>query len=148
MKKSIIIILLILFTAGAYHFYSGYVPVSSLKTITMPELKGQMKEICGEPHQLLPITSFNWPFPLFSPDGQYYVDITDSRFRRAEKIKLFRTDNGQPLGSYSYFKLTVYCWAEDSSGIYIANYDPGDSSLFIPFSRGGKTSPIKKLLIP
>ena len=130
----------------AYRFYSGYIPVSSFKGEIQEKTETEILEICGKQYTTYP--GFEWPFPFYSPNGEYYVNIVNSGFRNAEVLKLYRTDKKQPMGNYSYFKLTIYCWAKDSSGIYIADYDPGDSSLFIPFNRGGKTSPIKKLLVP
>ena len=113
----------------------------------MPELKYRMEEICGEPHQLYPPTTLEWPLPAFSPDGKYYVDITDSRFRRAKILKLYRVDTNQPLGTYSYFKIRIFCWAPDSSGVYVEDYVPGSGTDFL-FSTPGRTGPVKKLLVP
>lgn len=130
-----------------FMYYLGHIPVSSLHSVTMPELRDQMKEICGEPHQLLPVTTLEWPFPAFSPDRRYYVDIDDARFRRAEVLKLYGAATNQLVGTYSYFRLKVYCWAPDSSGIYVADYVPGSGTDFL-FSTPGRTGPVKKLLVP
>lgn len=141
--------LLVIFVgAGSLLLFWGYIPVSTIRYIVIPELKGQMRLICAGENQLLPITSLEWPFPAYSPNNRFYADIEDSRLRRAEIIKLFRTDTHQLVGSYSYYKLIVHCWDKDNSGVYISDYDPGDSSLFIPFSRGGRIGPVKKLLVP
>lgn len=151
MKKRTMIILLGLGVVvfGLLYFW-GYIPVSSLRSITMPELEGQMREICGEP-QLYPPTVENWrnwSLPFFSPDGQYYMNIKEVRFRQAEVLKLFRADTNQLLGTHSYSNIRIYCWAPDSSGIYVADYIPGESSIFILFSSPGRTGPVKKLLVP
>lgn len=149
-KKKVFLgsVILLLLGIGALVFFWGFISSSSLKWITRPELKGQMREICGEPHQLYPPTSLDWPFPAFSPDGRYYVGVGDARLRRAKELKIFWADTSQLIGKYSYFSLIVYCWAEDSTGIYVSDRDPGDSSLFIPFSRGGRIGPVKKLFVP
>lgn len=149
MKKEIAKTLLIL---GAivflFLYFWGYVSASSLRWVNMPELRYQMRNVCGEPHQLFPGSILEWPFPAFSPDGRYYVDIGDARLRRAQVLKLYQTDTKQLLGTYSYFKIRIFCWAPDSSGIYAEDYIPGSSTLFIPFSGGGHTGPVKKLLVP
>jgi len=149
MKKFLIVILFVAGGVVGLIYYLGYIPVSSLRSVTMPELRYQMKEICGG-SQLYPPTVENWrdqSSQFFSPNGQYYADITDSRFRRAEVVKLYRADTDKLLGTHSYFKVRIYCWAPDSSGIYVADYVPGSGTDFL-LSTPGRTGPVKKLLVP
>ena len=47
-----------------------------------------------------------------------------------------------------YSDFVIYCWAEDSSGIYVADYEPGSGSIFVIGGKSSKTSPVKKLLVP
>jgi len=123
----------------ALWFFGGYVPVTSLP-IASPKLK--------LPFQVCPHLSFDMPFPYYSPDGRYYVTITQSHYRNAELLRLYTAGSNRFLGSYSYLEIAVDCWAEDSSGIYIQDYvQPSgfDIGLDIGPVGGGD---VKKALVP
>ena len=139
---------LCLLGAGVLIFFWGLIPISTFSAVNMPELRGKMREICTEPDQLWPPTSLDWLFPAFSPDGRYYVEVSDARLRSAKVLRMFQADNGELVGSYSHRSLIIYCWAEDSSGIYVSNRNPGEQSMLIPFSIGGGVGPVKKLIAP
>ena len=143
------IIFLMLLAVGilGFQYWRGHISTSSLKT-ELPELTKQevVFEICENEYALYP--GPDQPFPLFAPDGHYYIDIDDSRFRRAEVLKLYQADTNQLVGTYSYFRLAIYCWAPDSSGIYVADYIPGSSGVLSFYDTAGRTGPVKKLLVP
>lgn len=126
-------------------FFSGYVPVSILPVETHPELNvSKYDTLCRE----LP---FPLPYPYSSLDGKYYVDKIRSRYRNAEVLRLFEAKTNRFLGSYSYHEVLVYCWANDSSGIYLADYvDTGGAGLFIgiPQLGPGGGGDVKKVLVP
>ena len=142
-------IFLILLAVGilGFQYWRGHISISSFKT-ELPELTKQevVFEICENEYALYP--GPGQPFPFFSPDGHYYIDIDDSRFRKAEVLKLYRADTNELLGTYSYFRLAIYCWTDDSSGIYVSDYVPGSSGFFSFFDKAGRTGPVKKLLVP
>jgi len=144
-----IIFLILLLVVGilGFQYWRGHISISSLKTELLELTKQEVVfEICENEYALYP--GPDQPFPLFSPDGRYYADIDDSRFRRAEVLKLYLADTNQIAGMYSYFRLAIYCWAPDSSGIYVADYVPGSSGFFSFYDTPGRTGPVKKLLVP
>lgn len=147
MKKrfitGIIIVLLLVITLI---FYWGYIPTSTLKSEVQQKTESEILDICGNRYTQYP--GLDWPFPLFSPDSKYYLDLNDTKFRQAKNLQLYNSNSNKLIGTYSYHDIAVYCWVPDSSGVYIANYDRGDSSLFLIFSRPGRTGSVKKILIP
>ncbi len=128
--------------AGVFYaqwFFWGYVPLSTLPTVTYP--RELLDELC--PDRKLKV------FPYFSPDGKYYLDGEDSRYREAGVVKLFRASDHQLLGTHSYHFVSIECWAQDGSGVYITDFIP--SSIFPsfpPFPKPGSTIAVRKLLIP
>ena len=152
-RKNILVVLAILVTfVGVLYAWNSYTPQSTLQIEVEPELSGRTKDLCGGQYQVYPPTVYNWrekPFPLYSSDQRYYAEVVDSKFRRRKGVILYDADTNLELGRYlsSYPSLKVYCWAEDSSGIYVADYKPvyGYGGIFTP---SPKTGPVKKLLVP
>ena len=130
-------------------FIRNYTPPSSIKWVIVPNVMVASEELCNSKNRLYPSTLHNWALPASSPDGKYYVDIADSRLTGMKIIKLFRKDDKKEVGRYfsEYSDLKIYCWTEDSSGIYVADYEPsrGFGGIFTP---SPKTGPVKKLLVP
>jgi len=130
-------------------FLLSYIPSSTLDSQIVTDIKKPTEELCKGEHQLHPPTSWKWPFPASSPDGEYYIDISDAKLGKITKLTLFDSNTQREVGKYfsSYPSLKVYCWAEDSSGIYVADYKPvyGYGGIFTP---SPKTGPVKKLLVP
>jgi len=124
-------------------------PRSTLKWANLSELGVSLKEVCAETRQIYPQTSLDWPFPVYSPDKNYYIDIENGQRMRTKWIKIFRSDVNQEIGTYysSFSSLLVHCWDKDSSGIYISDYEPGSGGFDIG-GKSSKTSPVKKLLVP
>ena len=149
MKKRIPIgiIFLIILAVGilGWQYYWGYIPLSSLRQEATGVHKSKILEVCASKYAQYP--GPDRPFPMFSPNGRYYVDVANAKFRRAEVLRLYQTDTSGLLGTYSHFRLAIYCWAPDSSGIYVADYVPGSGTDFL-FSTPGRTGPVKKLLVP
>jgi len=116
-------VVLCLGLAYALWFFGGYVPVLSLPVETHPELDLSKSQICpNRPSPLL--------FPYYSPDGKYYVNETQSWYRNAEVLSLYKASSNQYLGSFSYLQVLVDCWSKDSSGIYLEDYvSPGISDI-------------------
>ena len=112
--------------AYAQWFFWGYVPLSTLPVAIYPERP--LNELC--PDRVHPLG-----LPYFSPDGKYYIDMDFSRYREAIVVSLYKTDNNQLLGTYSYraYTISINCWTQDSSGVYISNY--GTSSMFTLFPQ-------------
>lgn len=127
-------------------YYSGLVPVSSLPVEELPELDGQMAKICN-PQQLSPPLSLDFPFPVLSPNSQFYADLAYLEgSRKVAELRLYDAENDQLLGSYSYKELYVYCWADDSSGVYVADSIPGTPDFPIPGKPSWK-GVVKKVLV-
>ena len=62
---------------------------------------------------------------------------------------MYRTDTQKEIGRYYsvYSSLIVLCWANDSSGVYVMDYEPSTGFMDIGGSPS-KTGPVKKLLVP
>jgi len=151
-RKSKAVIFFLIIGFGLLTFYISwlnYIPSSTLDSQIVTDIKKPTEELCKGEHQLHPPTSWKWPFPASSPDGEYYIDISDAKLGKITTLTLFDSNTQREVGKYfsSYPSLKVYCWAEDSSGIYVADYKPvyGYGGIFTP---SPKTGPVKKLLIP
>ena len=127
---------------------------STLKWVIIPGVLRAYIELC-DGRQLYPPypTSSKgpwiWPFPAFSPDGKYYVDISrNNKSMNRKWIKMYKADTKKEIGRYfsKYKSLIISCWAKDSSGIYIKDYEPSVGIIDIGWSS--KTGPVKKLLVP
>jgi len=132
-----------------YIFLRFYTPPSTLQWEERAEGSPSLREFCKEVEQIYPPTSRKWPFPALSPDGKYYIDVTEAKLGHSKVLKLYRADTNQELGRYysERSNILIYCWLQDSTGVYLADYDPGSGS----FDIGGaptKISPVKKLLVP
>jgi hypothetical protein len=127
--------------AFALWFYWGYIPASSLPVEVHPELDLSKSQLC-------PKRPFPMRFPYYSPDGKYYVTDTQSWYRKAEVVSLYKAGSNQYLGSYSYLQILVDCWTNDSNGVYIEDYvTPGMTDIGLdigPFGGGD----VKKALVP
>ena len=107
-----------------------------------------VEEICKARYAVYPVP--DQLFPLFSPNKQYSIDLENAYFGQSKAIKLFNINTNTYTGTYfsDYSDFVIYCWAEDSSGIYVADYEPGSGSIFVIGGKSSKTSPVKKLLVP
>ena len=148
-KKIFLGLTLLIIGIGIFIVFLNYTSRSSLQWVIVPNIQIHVKELCNDQRQLYPRSLNTWAFPAFSPDKQYYVDIADAKLGRTKVLKLFSADTRKEIGRYYgiYSSLFIHCWAEDSSGIYIADYEPGIGG----FDIGGtpsKTGPVKKLLVP
>lgn len=144
------ILLALLVAVGAMAFFAGRIPLSTLPVRKVPELEPRlMGDVCGEPRQLFPVTTAEWPFPVKSPDGRYYFDLDDVGYRNAKELRLFESATDRLVGTYSYRSMIVYCWAEDSNGIFVADHIPGDPLLSLMFwVFGPRKGPIKIVMVP
>ena len=132
-----------------YSYWLNYIPQSTLQWEEKTDESPSLKELCYEPRQLYPPTSLKSSLPATSPDGKYYIDITDAKLGRKKILKLFKAENHQEIGMYysSYSSLFIYCWDMDSSGVFISDHEPGGTGFGI-FQRSSKIGPLKKLLVP
>lgn len=122
-------------------FLWGYVPLSTLP-VEVHSKNLSMDKIC--PERLSPP-----PLPYHSPDGEYYIDLGESRYRDARVVNLVKSSNNQVLGTYSYRSVIVYCWALDNSGIYLADYVSSSISAIGPnLPPGTGVIEKKKVLVP
>ena len=121
---------------------------STLKWVIIPETEKTFEDLC-DGRQLYPPDTWKWPFPAFSPDGKYYVDISrNNKSMNRKWIKMYKADTKKEIGRYfsKYKSLIISCWAKDSSGIYIKDYEPSVGIIDIGWSS--KFGPLKKLLVP
>ena len=125
---------------------------STLASRLVGDVSNPQKALCRGQDRLWPPTSLEDAFPAYSPNGEYYAVVKElwpweSRHRlleiRGAKMNLL-------IGRYvsSRRALRVYCWAQDSSGIFVADLDPGSSSVFLLFNKPSERGPIKILLVP
>ncbi|OGY16157.1 MAG: hypothetical protein A2785_01040 [Candidatus Chisholmbacteria bacterium RIFCSPHIGHO2_01_FULL_49_18] len=126
-----------------------YTPRSTLQWEEKQGKNPPLRELCQEPEQIFPPTSRQWPFPAFSPDGKYYIDVADFKLGKKKILGVFKTDTQKEVGRYysAYSSLFIFCWAKDSSGIYVADRDPGGTGFGI-FSPPGKIGPTRKVIVP
>ncbi len=153
-NKKLLIILFIVFLISlgsvAVLYFGGYLLRSSIQWVVVPDIGVAREELCNNQRQIYPRSLHSWALPTFSPDGMYYADITSDKLGYKKALMLFKADNNQEIGKYysRYSSLFIYCWAEDSSGIYISDYEPGSGSIFVIGGKSSKTGPVKKLLVP
>ena len=57
--------------------------------------------------------------PAYSPNGKWYIIMVPAVYRDAEELMLYETQPNWELGSYSFYRLSLACWAKDSSGVYL-----------------------------
>lgn len=121
-------------------FFWGYVPLS-----TLPVEKSETDECDGD--RL-------WPafgnLLSDSPDGRYYFDVNKAEYRDAWEMHLYEKNTTQVIGSYSYHMLHVFCWAKDSSGVYLADFgrSGGIFNIFPNLPPGTGVIEIKKVIVP
>jgi len=149
--KKLLLVILVLSVAGLLAFWYQHT-----RTTLRGEEIGDLRiveaydQLCNGDPQLYPLTIHD-PFPAYSADGRFYVDVQRlwpwERSRRV--IEMYAADNGRRVGRYvsSERSLFVFCWAEDSTGIYVADYIPGSGSIFIGLSTPSTIRPIHKLLV-
>lgn len=108
-------------------------------------------ELCNGISQLYPPTLSD-RFPVYSPDGRYYVEVRKLWPWEPRKriIEMYEADSGNKVGRYvsSERWLFVFCWAEDSTGIFVNDHSPGSGSLFIILQRPPTDHPVVKLQVP
>ena len=132
-----------------YILFLNYTPRSTLQWEERAKGSPSLREYCQDSEQIYPPTSWKSQLPVFSPDGKYYIDVADFKLGRKKILKVFKADTQKEVGRYysSYPSLKIYCWAEDSSGIYVADYERAGTGFGI-FQRSSKIGPLKKLLVP
>ena len=130
-----------------YRLYTGRIPLTNLPVTTVSLRKEEIRTLDqlwpGNPDMGV---TFD---PVSSPNGQYSIDIRGWLGRSV--LMIYKNPGGDIIGFYSFKRHIIYQWAEDSSGVYIADYIPGGDTLlwdvgpvFPPAYKG----PIKKVLIP
>ncbi len=133
---------------GVLLLYWGYIPISSLDWEATEVTWGEVKEICDSWPANYP-SGMGSPSSLDSPNGKYYLEFGEARFRKAIELRLYQVGNNRLIGTYSYRDLYVYCWAIDSSGIYVSDYEPGSGGgIFTIWGDSGKIGPVKKIFVP
>jgi len=149
-QKKLLLVILMFSIAGLLAFWYQHTR-TTLRGEEIGRLPDARDELCNGNPQLSPPTSRD-PFPAFSPNGRYYVEVQrlwpwESNWRL---IEMYEADSGHEVGRYvsSEKSLIVYCWAEDSTGIFVADFIPGSGSLFIGFGTRHIIRPVHKLLVP
>jgi len=147
----VVIPTLLIFTVVALVVLWRYRTLSTLEVIEVGSLRSPTEEVCKAQSQLWP--SAQYPFRAWSPNGEFYVEVSKVWFWDPDPrvLELYSASTGRHTGSYvsSDRSILVFCWAEDSSGIYVSDYSPSSGSIFIiPPGRPSRVGPVKKLLIP
>lgn len=142
--------LVLLAAAGAFAVWR-YKTLSTLDSVEVMGFRGATEELCQGERQLWP--SPQYPFRSWSPDGDYYVEVSKVWFWEANPrvLNMYSVTDGTPVGRYvsSDRSILILCWARDSSGIYVADYWPSGGSIFIiPPARASRVGDVKKVLIP
>ncbi|MFZ5644744.1 MAG: hypothetical protein ACOY46_14235 [Bacillota bacterium] len=77
-----------------------------------------------------------FPFPLYSPDGRFYVDMRYIPSIRLWVMDMYSTYDNKKLGSFASHKIDFMGWRPDSSGVFVKRlgYKSGYGSwtFFIP----------------
>ena len=130
-----------------------YLQRSTLKWEIIPRMDNLLDKLCDgrqlyPPYPTSPKGPWIWPFPAYSPDGQFYVNVSNGNKMTTKWIKMYSTNAKKEIGKYysKYKSLFVMCWTKDSSGIYVRDHEP--SVGFIDIGWASKTGPVKKLLVP
>jgi len=148
-RNALIVVPLILLAAavGIWQFRTR----ATLKATEVGPFLQVREDLCIGDSQIFPSAARD-PFPAYSPDGQYYVEVRRlwPWERRTRLIEMYEADSGDQVGRYvsSERSLLVFCWDEDSTGIFVADHSPGTGSLFIMFHRPVIIRPVVKLLVP
>lgn len=130
----------------AVRLSNGHIVLSTLPVKELPAVN--LREVCGNSMPLWPpvFENPNPKFPAYSPDEKWYVNLVTVNYPELEQLQLYKTESNQPLGSYSFYNVDIFCWANDSSGIYIEDSLPGS---FFDFLGGSPwNSHLKEVLIP
>ena len=131
---------------------SAYQHRSTLPTQDMGDVRNPEEVLCKGENRLWPPPSLDTSFPAYSPDGHHYAVLKElwPWEARLRVLEIMKSNTDLHVGRYvsSQRALRVYCWAEDSSGIFVADSDPGNPSIFILFNEPSGRGPIKKLLVP
>ncbi len=130
-----------------YRLYTGRIPLTNLPVTAAPLREEDLQAL----HQIWPGNpdmgvTFD---PVPSPNGQYSIDIRGWLGRSV--LVVYKNPGVDIIGFYSFKRLIIYQWAEDSSGVYIADYTPGGDTLLWdvgPVFPPAYQSPIKKVLVP
>ena len=127
-------------------FFSGLMPVSNLRVKELPTW-ASLLEVCGNSTDEWPLglQNPNRKFPAYSPDGKWYITIGSAAYRDAEELRLYDAQSNRIAGSYSFYRLSLACWAEDNGGVYLEDWIPG--SLF-DFPVPTWYSNPKEILVP
>lgn len=129
-------------------FFGGFLSVS-----TLPVVERVPAFVCASE----PNTSPLWPptvdnpkpeFPVYSPDGEWYITLHHMAYRKAEELRFYASESDWLLGSYSFHNLYIYCWAEDSSGIYLADEMMEFWRFTLDLGNYIWHGPPKKILVP
>lgn len=130
----------------AVRFFGGYMPVSTLHVKELPTF-ASLLEVCGNATDKWPLSlqNPNRKFPAYSPDRKWYITVGSVTYRAAEEVRLYDAESNRIVGSYSFYRLSLACWAEDSRGVYLEDWIPG--SLF-DFPVPTWYSNPKEILVP
>lgn len=76
--------------------------------------------------------SKTFPFPNYSPDGRFYVDMKYLKSLRLWEMVMYRSSDNKRLGSFASHRLAFKGWCADSSGVYVRRVGVSSgSSIFI-----------------
>lgn len=76
--------------------------------------------------------SKTFPFPNYSPDGRFYVDMKYLKTFRLWEMVMYRSSDNKRLGSFASHRLAFKGWCADSSGVYVRRVGVSSgSSIFI-----------------
>ncbi|MDX1616108.1 MAG: hypothetical protein R3300_17485 [Candidatus Promineifilaceae bacterium] len=148
-RIALVVVPLLLLTAclGVWHYRTR----STLKAEEVGRFLDVRDGLCENDSSIYPSTERH-PFPVYSPDGKYYVEIQRlwTWERRRRLIEMFEAKSGDQVGRYVSSKksILVLCWAEDSTGIFVADHSPGSGSILIGLSTAPIFGPVIKLLVP
>ncbi|HBV98681.1 MAG: hypothetical protein JL50_17370 [Peptococcaceae bacterium BICA1-7] len=74
----------------------------------------------------------NYPFPNYSPDGRFYVDMKYIKLLDLWVVEMYRSHDNKRIGSFASHRLDFNGWCADSGGVAVRRLGASSgSSIFI-----------------
>ncbi|MFZ5644748.1 MAG: hypothetical protein ACOY46_14265 [Bacillota bacterium] len=90
-----------------------------------------------------------FPFPNYSPDGRFYVDMKHLKMLNLWVMVMYRSSDNKRIGSFASHKLFFGGWRFDSSGVYVQRLGiESGSGSFMTFFYYDFSGPLLVAMVP